>query len=75
MNLRATFAAAKGGDRSAETLLAEIAYSPSGHPDAEALLMEEIRKVQLTSDFDFPQAFGKVMEAYPMLHRAYLNAN
>ena len=71
--IRATFRAAKEGDQSAEALLMKIALE--GDPEAESVLFEEVRKVQMTAKFSFAEAFERVIEANPQLHLAYLNAN
>ena len=70
---RATFRAAQEGDQVAVELLTKIALE--GDKEAEFVLMEEIRKAQLTSDFRFAEAFRRVTDANPTLHRAYLNCN
>ena len=73
MDFRATFRAAQQGDESAEARLKEFAII--GEKDAEAVLFEEVRKVQLKAKFSFQEAFDRVIAADPVLHLAYLNSN
>jgi len=73
MDFRATFRAVQQGDESAEVRLME--FAAVGDKDAEAVLFEEVRKVQMKAKFSFKEAFERVIEAQPQLHLAYLNCN
>ena len=73
MDFRATFRAAQNGDESAEVRLEE--FAAVGEKQAEDVLFEEIRKVQLQAKFSFQEAFDRVIAAHPVVHLAYLNSN
>ena len=71
--VRMMFDAAQQGDQAAEATLLEIAAV--GDKEAEHVLFEEVRKVQLKAKFSFQEAFDRVIAAHPVLHLAYLNSN
>ena len=73
MDFRATFRAVQQGDESAEVRLQE--FAAVGDKEAEFVLLEEVRKVQLKAKFSFQEAFDRVIAAHPALHLAYLNSN
>ena len=71
--VRVMFDAAQQGDQAAEATLMKIAKD--GDKEAEFVLLEEVRKVQVNVRFSFKEAFERVIEAHPQLHLAYLNSN
>ena len=71
---RATFNAARDGDKSAVLLMEQAASE--GSKEAEGILLQLTREnMAETGEQDFVLAFTRTAAANELLHRAYLSGN
>lgn len=77
MNLREAFSRSKQEDQKAIECMQRFADAPDGGgKEAEHVMLEEVNKVRLNHPtISFKQAMDRVVDAFPLLHMAYLNSN
>jgi hypothetical protein len=74
MDIREAFSRSQRGEEAGIREMQQ--FAELGSKEAEFMLLEEINKARLNNpDADFKEAFDRVAEAHPELHRAYLNGN